>query len=85
MSGLETVKPALRYEIKASRLTETTERADETFYDWPLQMAEKQWVNMDAFAEAFTKALELHHSQEADRVMLMESLAEARFIRSRSY
>jgi len=87
-SGLETIKPAVRYEIKASRLTETTERADETFYAWPLRMAEKQWINMDAFAEAFSQALELHkgrYTPEYNRVMLRASLAEARFVRSQGY
>ncbi len=84
-SGLETVKPALWFEIKASRLMETIKRADETFYAWPLQMAEKRWVDMRAFDEAFTKALKLLHPQEVNRVMLIESLAEAHLIRSRSY
>ncbi len=85
MSGLEAVKPALWYEIKAPQLMETTERADEVFYAWPLQMAEKHWVDMREFDEAFTKALELLHPQEVNRVMLQESLAEAHLIRSRSY
>lgn len=74
--GLETVAPEARYEIEASRLTETTKRGDDTFYEWPVHLAEKEWVDLGAFIQAFEKALELHkdrYSLNLDTEMLEAS------------
>lgn len=47
------------YEFSVERLTETTNR-ERTYYDWPLHMAEKSWVNINLFIEAFGAALQAH-------------------------
>ena len=78
--GLEVLKPEPPYEIKASRLTETTTRNDGTFYDWPVHVAEKEWVDLGAFAEAFRQALEFHkgsYSPEVNSEMLEASFTKA--------
>ena len=81
--GLEVLKPEPLYKIEASRLT-MTRPYNPQFYDWPLHMAEKEWVNLDAFNEAFSKALEFHkgrYSPKADPKMLEASIVEARRLR----
>lgn len=86
--GLEVLKPEPPYEIQASRLTETTTRDDKTFYDWPVHMAEKTWVNVAAFEEAFEQALRAHkgrYSPDVDPDMLAASFAMARQIAARRY
>lgn len=58
--GLETKKPASPYHFEAERLSELTERSGETLYDWPIHMAEKNWVDLKEFIDAFKKALGFH-------------------------
>ena len=81
---LRTVPPESVYIIEVSRLTETTTRHNGVFYDWPLHMSEKEWVNLNFFFEAFVNALEIHdgkYSPALDGSMLDASLAEARRLR----
>jgi hypothetical protein len=84
--GVETVegdRGVPPYHIEESRLTETASRPNGIFYDWPVHMARKAWVDIEAFTEAFDKALELHkgrYSPEADQDMLEASIAEARCV-----
>jgi hypothetical protein len=76
-SGVESVN-APAYEISTDRLLET-ERAG--LYDWPVQMAEKNWVDTEAFIEAFTKALSLHAGKlngAVDPAKFAASIAKAR-------
>ena len=78
--GIETVKPEASYEIDAGRLTEMSERSNGTFYDWPVHMAEKEWVDIEAFNEAFAEALEEHegrYSPEVDLALLAATFTEA--------
>ncbi len=82
-NGMDTVKPEVPYDFNAERLTETTDRANGTFYDWPVHMAEKTWVNVEAFNEAFKQALEFHksrYSPAVDPKMLEATFKEARRI-----
>jgi hypothetical protein len=58
--GIESVRPAPEYPILKSRLTETTERGRATYYDWPIHLADKSWVDIEAFLEAFADALSTH-------------------------
>ena len=51
--GMETVPPEAPYEFEASRLLEVTDRPKGKFYDWPVHLAEKTWVDIEAFIEAF--------------------------------
>jgi hypothetical protein len=67
------------YEISASRLAESTR--DGSYYDWPVHMAEKTWVQSEQFIEAYTKALELlagKYEPPADPVKLDVAIAKAR-------
>ena len=79
--GLETVKPAVPYAIKASLLT----RPRGNCYDWPLHLAEKGWVSLSEFEEAFKKAVAFHkgkYSPEYDSKVLAASMVYAWHLRS---
>jgi len=81
--GIQSVKPGAPYEynIEARRLLEKNGEGGGRLYDWPIHMAEKTWVDVDAFAEAFTKALDLlreKYQGAPDAALLSGSLAEAR-------
>lgn len=56
------------YPIEARRLLETGHRQGITCYDWPVHMAEKCWVDVQAFHEAFVRALDLHKGAYPGRV-----------------
>lgn len=69
------------YHIEESRLTEVAKCPNGSVYNWPRHMAKKRWVDIEAFIEAFDKALELHKgriSPKADQDILKASIAEAR-------
>lgn len=83
--GLERCGSDRGYDIEASRLTERTHRNKQVFYDWPLHMAQKPWIDIGAFIEAFQKGLELHAGRfprPVDPQILEASLTEARRIAS---
>ena len=65
-------------------MTEITDRHRGTFYDWPVPLAEKtEWVNVEAFIEAFRHALEHHkgrYKPAVDLGMLDRTVVEARRI-----
>ena len=70
------------YEIEAERLAETTDR-ERAYYDWPVHMAEKTWVDIEAFIEAFANALDIHKMRYQDGIdlgMLEASYRKARQI-----
>ena len=76
-SGMESVKPAPTYELSANRLLEERDG----YYNWPVHMAEKTWVDIEAFIEAFIKALELHAGKfdgAVDSTKLTASIDKAR-------
>lgn len=76
------------YEFNAERLAETTERDGVSYYDWPVHMASKTWVDIDAFIEAFSKALEIHAGRYSERIdpdMLDASYEYARRIARQRY
>jgi hypothetical protein len=80
MGPVATMDP---YDIDLERVFETTERGHRTFYDWPVHMAEKKWVNARLFNQAFDHAIR-HYAQVSgepiDEPMLAESYREARRI-----
>ena len=47
---------------------------------WPLQMAEKSWVDIETFIEAFQQALLVHKPDEMGKLDLSESFDLARDI-----
>lgn len=80
--GVESVRPAAPYyHFDKSRLLESTDHGFGEMYDWPVHMAEKIWVDIEAFIEVFVKALEMHagsYRGKVDETMLSKSLARAR-------
>ena len=79
--GVESVRPeAPYYHFEKRRILETENRGDE-LYDWPIHMAEKTWVDIEAFIEVFLKAIELHAGSfkgKVDEAMLQKSIERAR-------
>jgi hypothetical protein len=81
--GVESAKPAPTYHFEARRVLETGSAGREELYDWPVHMAEKTWVDIEAFIEPFVKATEIHagkYKGRVDAAMLKASIAEARRI-----
>jgi hypothetical protein len=81
-AGLQSIEPAapMEYHIAADRLREKAGAGRGEVYDWPLHMAEKSWVDLGAFVEAFRKALELHAGKyrgHVDPALLEESIDRA--------
>jgi hypothetical protein len=68
------------YPIPKHRFQETTDRGAGPLYVWPVHLAEKTWVDMPSFLEAFRRALE-HHRTRYDPAMLARSEAHARRVR----
>ena len=68
------------YHIAAPRLLETTNR-DRVYYDWPVHMAEKTWVDIEEFLEAFANALDAHKGKY--RGSLSIGMLEASFRKGR--
>lgn len=75
--GLESIDERSDYSIEAKRLGEMVDRGDGDHYDWPIHMAEKTWVDIDLFIDAFVKALEFHKIP-FDKKVLAASLDQGR-------
>lgn len=68
------------YDFAINRVFEITSRGAKTFYDWPIHMAEKIWVDLPLFIEAFEKAVRYYASTSGETVnedMLKASYDEA--------
>jgi hypothetical protein len=68
------------YPIETARLTKTTTRGGQSYYDWPIQMAQKSWVDANQFNEAFGVAIRAFaRTSESvwDEAMLSRSFAYA--------
>jgi hypothetical protein len=79
--GVESIKPAPTYNFSADRLLETQGAGAGQFYDWPVHMAEKTWVDIEAFIEAFTQAVKPHAGKfkgSVDLAKFSASIAKAR-------
>jgi hypothetical protein len=79
--GVESVKPAPTYHFNAERLLEAAGAGMGKLYDWPVHMAEKSWVSIDAFNDAFVKAIEIHagrYEGKVDQAKLTASIAKSR-------
>jgi len=79
--GIESIKPETIYPIEAHRLLERHGVGGGKFYDWPVHMAKKTWVDLEAFIEAFRTALRLHagkYQGQVDPDILEASVSEAR-------
>ena len=81
--GLQSIKPGAPYEyyISADRLLEKGGAGRGEVYDWPLQLAEKTWVDLEAFIQAYRKAIEIHvgkYSGAVDQDLLELSIQKGR-------
>src|SRR3954447_26621724 len=77
--GLEAARPGApcEYFIPAHRLLERGGIGHGVLYDWPLHLAEKTWINVDAFNEAFAEALKHHKGKyrgDVDKKILLASI-----------
>ncbi len=48
------------YFIEAERLLDTGGIGGGRYYDWPLHMAQKDWVDLNAFEAVFRRSLVVH-------------------------
>ena len=81
--GLEAARPGApcEYFIPAHRLLERSGIGYGELYDWPLHLAEKTWIDMDAFNEAFAEALKHHKGKyrgDVDKKILLASIDRTR-------
>jgi hypothetical protein len=80
--GIERINPGpAPYVIEAHRLLERDGIGRGKLYDWPVHVAQKSWVDIDAFIEAFGAALRLHagkYQGQVDPDILEASISEAR-------
>jgi hypothetical protein len=80
--GIERINPGpAPYVIEAHRLLERIGVGQGKLYDWPIHMARKSWVDIEAFIEAFGEAVRLHagrYQGEVDPDILEASISEAR-------
>jgi hypothetical protein len=70
------------YEFELSRLLETRGSGDDLEYDWPLHMAEKEWVDINAFNLAWL--LGACVMDDFDEEMAMRSCAQAWYVSERA-
>lgn len=78
--GLQSVTPGAPYEyyIAAERLLEKAGAGQGKFYDWPVHVCGKTWVDKPAFIEAYRKAVEVHQADRVDPDLLEKSIAAVR-------
>jgi hypothetical protein len=72
--------PARPHEIGASRLLQKIGAGVGKFYDLPLLMIEKPWVDPELFFEAYREACEAHAKATLDSELLEDTIGEARRI-----
>jgi hypothetical protein len=65
-----------KYEISIAQLDEMRDPINRIAM-WPLQMAEKSWVDIEGFTEAFQQALLVHKPDALDQLDLSTSFAMA--------
>lgn len=77
--GVESLRSAPYYPFDKTRLLESTDFGSGEMYDWPIHMAEKTWVDIEAFIEVFLKAIDLHgYKGKVDAAMLEKSIERSR-------
>lgn len=77
---LELTKPFVSSAIPRSDLLRVRKASEGDLYEWPLHMAEKSWVDLEAFIEAYLAALKLWNVSldQGDKQRLEASLHRAR-------
>lgn len=78
--GLESRPPAPPYRILAAELLSVRDDGDGPYYEWPVDLALKTWVDIETFVEAFVQAISDHVAQlpAAHNATLARTLARAR-------
>src|SRR5687767_12653315 len=79
--GLESVGQQSKNFIEMERISHLTVRDGIEYYDWPLHMAIKSWVDIEAFIIAFEAALEAWEYKKGapiNQEMLARSFSKAR-------
>lgn len=67
-----------QYNIGVSQLKDMRELPDGVIASmWPLHMAEKSWVDLESFLEAFENALQIHCPADAAKLNVVASYAAA--------
>lgn len=74
--GLECLERGAPYAAEGSRMNETRPGSD--LYDWPLHMAEKSWVDIEAFIQAFETALHRFCPKDFDEKLFARTATQAR-------
>ena len=72
--SIESLDPQSEYVIPLSEILKIRD-AGGALYDWPVQMSEKSWVDIEAFIAAFLFAV---NDVPFDRIMLNSSIEQAR-------
>ena len=72
----------LRYQVARTRYLETRLGLPE-FLNWPLHLADKEWVDLLEFEHVYRRAIELHLEPEVRPIeeMITRSFAEAHRLR----
>ena len=81
--GVDTVEGQPEYPFEAKRLVDLGRAGQGDLYTWPVHLAEKSWVDIEAFVEVFIKAIEIHkgkYTGEVDPKVLGASIEEARAV-----
>jgi len=81
--GLQSIRPGAlsEYNIAAYRLLERAGSGGGRFYDWPVHMALKDWVDFESFMDAYLNAIEAHrgtYQGEMDRQLMDKTIEEAK-------
>lgn len=79
--GLESIGQQSENFIEMERISQRTIRDGIEYYDWPLHMAIKSWVDIEDFIIAFERALEAWEDKEGEPInqeMLEKSYIKAR-------
>lgn len=66
--GLEAIADSLGYWIDMDRMAQETTRSGIRYYDWPIHLAEKEWVDRALFIEAFVHALRFYARQNGEPI-----------------
>jgi len=81
--GLQSTRPGApyKYNIAAKRLLERAGAGGGVFYDWPVHMIGKNWIDFESFMDAYLSAIETHEGKyegKVDRELMDKSVEEAK-------
>ena len=79
--GLESVGQQSENFIEMEKVSQVTKRDGIEYYEWPLHMAMKSWVDIENFIIVFERALEAYEEKVGapiDQTLLSNSFSKAR-------